>query len=242
MAPFVHLILTRFNLRWSWVRPDAAWMERRLDIFARYCFPAVASQTNQQFFWLVYFDAETQPEYRELVRRRFVDALPAFQPRYIASLSEIDLRAEIRQLLPREPEFLITTRLDNDDCLSYDAVQRIQQQFRRQSCAVVNFDTFYQYDFERITVKNIRSNNHLSLIEKIAADRPLVNTLQLNHTKVSALYPTVHIRSEAILVMLIHGQNLGTPASSGQALPPHELPSLRRHFLLFRDGLPSAGA
>ncbi|MEM1060752.1 MAG: glycosyltransferase, partial [Planctomycetota bacterium] len=61
-----HVILTRFNLRSSGreakYRATAGWMDERFDLFEKFTVPSINAQTDQDFVWFVFFDAETEPE------------------------------------------------------------------------------------------------------------------------------------------------------------------------------------
>ena len=69
MKPFVHFILTRFNVLMKTAPAAAAgaprkgldpeWLKRRFDLFERVCLPSVDRQTEGAFQWLVFLDWAT---------------------------------------------------------------------------------------------------------------------------------------------------------------------------------------
>ena len=133
---FRHAIITRFNVRYRETAHkeakgvNAAWLAERFDLFESYCLPTVLAQTCQEFVWFIYFDSATPPEFveraqrarsgRDNIRLIFCDI-------YDQGLLERDLRGE---LVP-EPEWLLTTRLDNDDGLRRDFVKRLHETLLR---------------------------------------------------------------------------------------------------------------
>jgi hypothetical protein len=70
-APFSHVLITRFNIRVpcgerptaEWKPPSKEWMLHRLDLFERYCLPSVASQSVQNFHWILLVDPNTPAEF-----------------------------------------------------------------------------------------------------------------------------------------------------------------------------------
>ena len=62
MAPFSHLLLTRFNVRMGLADAlvlDESWLDHRLDLFRRFTVPTVAAQTEPNFRWLLFLDRDT---------------------------------------------------------------------------------------------------------------------------------------------------------------------------------------
>lgn len=58
--PPAYVIFTRFNLPSkgyeSVVRSTDDWLQKRVELFERFCLPSVMAQTDQDFSWIVYFD------------------------------------------------------------------------------------------------------------------------------------------------------------------------------------------
>ncbi|WP_166787748.1 glycosyltransferase [Cryobacterium luteum] len=124
-----HVLLTRFNLPSAGpeqvIRAKDGWLAERIILFERYCVPSVRSQTNQNFTWIIYFDPESPAWLRQRVTALKADGI--FQAVYRSSVSRSELLADIRTIVGREREVLITTNLDNDDGLATDFVDRLQQ-------------------------------------------------------------------------------------------------------------------
>ena len=123
-----HIILTRFNVptkgREAEIRSRTGWLERRFDIFEQYCLPAVAAQTNRDFTWVIYFDVATPAPFRDRIARcqkefPFVDL-------YREDMPLDTVVDDVRALLKPGSETVLTTRLDNDDAIARDFVDRLQ--------------------------------------------------------------------------------------------------------------------
>ncbi|TFB65839.1 glycosyltransferase [Cryobacterium sp. Hz9] len=124
-----HVLLTRFNLPSAGpervIRAQKGWLAERIILFERYCLPSVRAQTNQNFTWIIYFDPESPHWLRDRVSALQSDGI--FQAVFRSSVSRSDLISDIRAVVGRERDVLITTNLDNDDGLATDFVDRLQQ-------------------------------------------------------------------------------------------------------------------
>lgn len=124
-----HVILTRFNMptagREASIRSSAGWLERRFELFERYCLPSVAAQTFQDFHWIIFFD-EASPEWvwdrvaaLQKIRHFHVHASPLFNAQGWGDATRKALDKAV------DPRLIVTSNLDNDDGLSKDYMQRL---------------------------------------------------------------------------------------------------------------------
>jgi glycosyltransferase involved in cell wall biosynthesis len=180
---FRHFILTRFNIgiynsdlidrSGRSVRESAAeWMEHRLKIFDSVCFPSIRAQTSQDFKWLVAFDEATP--------KNFVERIKAYQlnyPNFVPVFGTWEGKKDalwgtffnpfIAPLLGDDTDYLITTRIDNDDAINIKYIETIQEMFCGQKFSIINFPNGYCYHFGTVySYKHYRSP-FLTLIEKI---------------------------------------------------------------------------
>jgi hypothetical protein len=87
----------------------------------------VRGQSQQEFSWLVFFDEGTP--------QRFVERIGSYESgghleaRFVAEGGEPEWEAVREQLLP-DCDWVLTTRLDNDDALHVDFVATLQAAFR----------------------------------------------------------------------------------------------------------------
>ncbi len=142
---FQHYIITRFNLRrkdWSTTKNNEAvlsdaWHEERFELFKNYCFPSVKNQTNQNFKWLVFFDVTTPEIYKEKIKKFeveyqnftpfFIDGMELFIPSIIETVTRLDTK-----------KYIITSRLDNDDCLHKNYINVVQSYFDNQNYMAID--------------------------------------------------------------------------------------------------------
>jgi hypothetical protein len=215
MAMFQHFVLTRFNLRkegWQTTRNNTqvltdSWMDNRLALFENYTFSSLKSQTNQNFIWLVFFDVTTSQKHREVISR-LEKTLSCFKPIFIDGMEAFlpSIKAEIKASLSQP--YLITSRLDNDDCLHQDYIQEVQNQFGQQDFMAIDFIDGLTLQIEPQVCLAKRSHVHnpfLSLIEK-ANDFKTIWTRERHGqwSKVKLLTP---IRNKPMWMSVIHAEN-----------------------------------
>lgn len=173
MTQFQHFLLTKFNVRsFPDLKPgcEPAWLSRRLNLFDQFCFPSVYKQSNQNFKWLVFFDADTPEDFKKKISdyskkwKNFV-AIYLDCPLPYGEFPN-DVRKVVRQYISENCEYLITTWLDNDDAIHKDYVQMVQDNFNHQESETVNFFFGYQLCNGKLYFDFEFSNHFISLIER----------------------------------------------------------------------------
>jgi hypothetical protein len=173
---FNHFLLTKFNTRSfenGGIGCDPEWLQRRFTLFDRFCYPSVQAQSNQNFNWLVFFDANTPPAFKDKIAQYanwqnfkpiYVDAvLPYGQfPNY--------MRDFVNQYITEGCEYLITTWLDNDDAIHQDYIQMIQDNFSEQESETLNFVFGYQLSAGKLYLDFELANHFMSLVERYQPD------------------------------------------------------------------------
>ncbi|WP_299368588.1 glycosyltransferase [Winogradskyella sp.] len=210
---FKHYLITRFNLKKSdWktnknkvdVLTDE-WHKNRFDLFLNFCVPSVMSQTNTNFEWLVFFDTSTKDEFRTVIKNVeqeltnfkpfFVDGMDAFLPSiksYINSCSE---------------DYIITSRLDNDDCLGQHYINSVQKKFNGQDFMAIDYIKGYTLQIlpeVKLGFKLHQYNPFTSLIE-INKDPKTIWSIPHNHWKYES--NILQIKDESIWTSIIHEEN-----------------------------------
>lgn len=130
---YSHYIITLFNLR-NFPKSDnddydnwLKWTRFRIELFKKYCLPSFINQSCKAFRWLIYFDTDTPEEFNE-----FLNMLSSFSfinICYCKGVEDFNTNyiAEIKKRSGKSVRWIITTRIDNDDCLHRDAVKIIQE-------------------------------------------------------------------------------------------------------------------
>ena len=173
MGQFNHFFLTKFNVRsFPELRPgcEPAWLERRFNLFDQYCFPSVFNQSNQNFKWLVFFDIDTPEPFKQKIAdyaKKWANFVPVYLdcPLPYGKFPD-QVRTVVRQYIPSDSEYLITTWLDNDDAIHKDYVQFIQDNFEPKDGETLNFFFGYQLAEGKLYFDFELANHFISLIEK----------------------------------------------------------------------------
>jgi len=174
---FKHFLITRFNLRasdWKTSKNNIAvltkeWHKNRFELFTDFCFPSVASQTNKNFEWLVYFDVTTPDVYKKTIYS-LKDEMENFKPIFIDGMDSFLPSIEEYISNFNEP-YLITSRIDNDDCISKFYINEVQKQFNSQSYMALDFINGYTLQ----TYPNIKIGNRLDQFN------PFISLIEVNN-------------------------------------------------------------
>lgn len=212
---FRHYLITRFNLRkkgWDVTKNNEAlltdvWMEDRLKLFGDYCVPSVAAQSSRNFTWLLFFDSTTPERFRKIAESLvsdmenakifYIDGMDAFYP-------------EIREFVTadaKSSEYLITSRMDNDDCIHRDYIQSIQNEFKSQDYMAIDIIKGFSLQVEpqfMLGKKEHAFNPFISLIEKNVDPKTVWfndHNLWKRETRITQL------SDKRLWMSIIHGRN-----------------------------------
>jgi hypothetical protein len=167
-----HFLLTNFNVRLGWAH-DAdgvpvltpEWMEHRWQLFQAFCLPSVRGQSTRRFRWLVRFDPATpEPDRRRF--RQLTAGMTNVTPLWRAE----PFSTAICSQLDRSAGPLLTTRLDNDDCLHRTAMARIQAAAGDTAPEFLNFPSGFRLMLPdgQLYRYTDYSNPFLSFVEPLA--------------------------------------------------------------------------
>lgn len=172
---FQHYLITRFNLKkegWNTSKNNIPvlteeWLERRFKLFESFCFPSVKHQSNQNFTWLVYFDVDTPKTFKDRILGLSL-GYPKFQPRFVENMQAF-VPAIQEELSKVTAEYLITSRIDNDDCIAYNFIADIQKRFVEKNHWAFDYADGFTLQISpkfRLGKKRQLWNPFISLIEK----------------------------------------------------------------------------
>jgi hypothetical protein len=173
-----------------------------MDLFENVCFPSVASQTDQNFSWIIWVDLETP--FSILRRLGVLQRQRHFELIFVPSFDEALVAEQVRNYLTGFP-YVLTTRLDNDDALTTDYFRILKRYVVPGGRLWVNFDRGLEvgphgaYRFRR------GSNAFISLMEEA---RDLRTALCVKHSKASTIAPIIHVKGDAWWLQVVHGRNL----------------------------------
>lgn len=210
---FKHFLITRFNLRksdWTTSKKNIAvltdeWHQNRFDLFINFCFHSVASQTNKNFEWLVFFDVTTPSKYKMIISDLelklknftpiFIDGMDMFLPsiqQYVSNLDE---------------DYIITSRLDNDDCIGKFYIEKIQKMFDKQTFTAIDFIdgyTIQTHPSVKIGKRFDQYNPFISLIEKNQNPKTVWS---IRHSHWKREKNVIQLRNLRVWASIIHQEN-----------------------------------
>lgn len=214
---FKHFLATRFNIRvgnWETTKNgemilDESWMEDRFKLFENYCLPSVKNQLNQNFIWCIFFDLNTKENYKYRIEKHansyrnirvfFVDGIGGMHN---------SLKNFINMITAGEFEFVITSRLDNDDLIHQDYIQTIQRLFRPFHNTVIDLRSGYQISIEsgQNEIRNFYSpfNPFVSLIEKKECIQTIFNKM---HKDWGSVENIIVYDKRQLWIELVHEKN-----------------------------------
>jgi N-acetylglucosaminyl-diphospho-decaprenol L-rhamnosyltransferase len=225
---FDHFVITRFNVVDTYInnntenriRLSPGWLEERIDLFERYCFPTVAGQTDKDFIWLIYLDIETPAAHKSRIET-LCATLPAARIQYCATY-DIDLiRSDIIRLASPGCNWLVTTRLDNDDGLGSRFMEDLHATVVPGSKEAISFTNGLIACEGRYYLSRQKSNAFLSLSEPF---QDFTTVLVRRHNAMMSYATVREIEHAPAWMQVIHGRNVSNKVR-GWRIPFGKLPA-----------------
>ncbi|REG87228.1 glycosyltransferase [Winogradskyella sediminis] len=212
---FKHYLITRFNLKnknWDVTKNNESlltreWMTHRIKLFSNFCLPSVANQTNTNFEWLLFFDSTTDTDFKAELEALivpyphfiifYIDGMDAFHPAIKSYISKDSV----------DIPYVITSRIDNDDCIHKDYISVIQSQFQSQDFMAIDILKGYSLQVSpdiMLGKKEHIFNPFISLIEK--NDTPKTVWFS-DHNMWKKESRRVEIANQRLWMSIIHEKN-----------------------------------
>jgi hypothetical protein len=246
------LLMTRFNIRSTGAGysedQDPNWLDERLALFERYCLPSIADQTQKQFTWVVFCDEHTRDEILDRIRAydpririaRFVTkvGVPAEQaPQPVSygylSPGEEPVLHNLSPLpfVPPGAQVLVSTRIDNDDAIRADALERARafvSRFLETGHDRMVYNPLLGYKLDTVNSRLYATQMHntpfLSLFERLSEATWPKGALSGNHGHMHEQFPTHQADGRRLWVQVLHGGNVSNHVKSTDVeLPLEEL-------------------
>ena len=219
---FKHFILTRFNIKYDGIASydknkmpvqTEEWLERRFLLFEKYCLPSIIKQSCKNFIWFVLFSSDTPEQFVKKIKD-YEMQFPLFRPLFLETGSHDCIKKTINNVLTSyintEDQYVITSRIDNDDAFHSDMILEVQRLFNWQDNIFVSFTYGRQYDIERNVLARMycRKNHFVSRIEKISNEVDTVITH--DHTLIDEVGEVIYInnKKKPMWLEIVHDGNL----------------------------------
>ncbi len=210
---FEHHILTRFNLRIFSESYSEDWFLHRLGLFEKYCLPSVARQTNPNFVWHLLFNEQRTLPHIDTIRRFNLDAANA----QIHLLPDVPKQVQYAsQNLINTDNHLLTTRIDNDDIMHPQFVERVQTEAIKllesgmTEPHLLDFGIHFHWaptQNKMVQYKVPYPTAFVSLLEPAVAGREIKTVNCGKHTKLHKEFTMTKIPFTGS-VAVVHGKNI----------------------------------
>lgn len=228
-----HFILTRFNLNFQWKgvktknwlgkTTDASkvklcsseWLDNRFKLFDDFCFPSIRSQTNQNFIWLVGFSNNTPDKYKSKIIEysQYNNFVPVYHPETFCMKTDKCkyFITEIKKRIKPNCDFIVTTRIDNDDAFSINAINEIQKYINNEGSYIIDFPFGYGVDNNNFYEVKWFNSPFLTLREDLNVSNLNLNSvLGFFHSDINLInkYQIKYIIDKKIWLQTYHKHNL----------------------------------
>ena len=219
-----HFILTRFNLHLHWNTDKAGhdvltdeWLAERFRLFETYCLPSILAQKCKNFKWICLFDENTPEVYKKRIQG-YQKLWDGFLPFYLNEEETNNFpryfQMKVFTLSNPNDEEVLTTYLDNDDCLRDDFILKIQEAPRRakfNTMFLCRYGVQYYEDMNIAVEVSYRNNHYTTYYERL--NPHLLTVWGFSHFHVFKRYDylnTVIIQNKAnpIWIEVIHNNNI----------------------------------
>jgi hypothetical protein len=206
-----HFVLTRFNVRYvedpnaRSVAIEPSWLKDRFSLFENYCLPSIIAQRNQDFTWLLFFDAATP----EAFAQRALYLLSQRERSHAIFCKDLPIervQEEVRSRLRGAPEWLLTTRLDNDDGLHVDFIGSVRESLTLSAPEIVNAPAGLILKGRKVFAQRHLSNAFISLAEPVSSFKTIFSILR--HTEAAKAYPVRQAENRPLWLQVIHSKNI----------------------------------
>lgn len=216
-SKFTHFLITRYNVRLDEWEKDARgqptlhddWMAHRFELFSRYCFPSVVAQSEKNFSWLIYLESTTTPIHLQQITA-LVSPFPFIQIRlvngYFGCMEDID-----QCMTSTTAEFVITSRMDNDDAIGVDYIRTIQNHFTPVDKNLIILLHGYGYNpIQHVASRlhHIAHNPFGSFIEKRKIDGGHISVRGFPHGNPPAGTTQIEVRTQYAWLRIFHDRNV----------------------------------
>lgn len=152
---FVHYVITRFNIPSSgWqhdknnkVVRDEEYYKKRIALFEQFTLPSMINQTCKNYVWLVYFDHNSPIMLKEKITQ-WENECENFKACYSEDYDKWQFQelSDYIKADSAQSDYIITTRIDNDDAFHNLAIAKIQSAFVPRNNVIIDLPNGYCYN------------------------------------------------------------------------------------------------
>lgn len=207
---------------------DEEWHKDRFELFNRFCLPSILQQTSSNFKLLIFFNEEKREKYQEFIEEtiksdadvEFLFVKPGEDHRVFLNEYIIDHITS---------NYLITTRMDNDDCIAVDFVESIQKEFNfmkggfEGDYTILNAGNGYQFEtkfpFRKSKREGYSYSPFVSLVSKMDLAKSIVTVLSHSHLNWRNFSEAKELPEKTYWTQIIHKKNVSNKILTLKLLP-----------------------
>ena len=205
---FYHIVLTNFNCglystkgrtrrRLAASRDPNSWFEHRCSLFERFTLPSMANQSSQDFEWRILVDIETPDNHRKKLES------------YKYSNIKLVENAKIFPEDVGDKDWLITTRIDNDDAFHKDALKTVQEKIARTDETAFYFGLGYSLWKRNLALWGYNQNMFPSFIAKVPESGEIKTVYCATHRKLYKVAKNYQLlKGSPMWLMVVHERNI----------------------------------
>ena len=212
-----HFLITRFNVG----KIDPTWVEHRFKVFEAFTLESLKAQTCKGFTWLIFYDGNTSQDFKDrlsLLVRNFpsekVELVASSDPYFMRIDREMGglvhennvVAQAVRPLVSPGDERVITTRLDSDDAVHMEFIQRIQTVARQLDPS--RFIVFKQGYIWHEGIVYPRSSYHNPFSSYLEPAERVRTVYCVNHGFVGQVAEVHVVKRWRAWLQVVHGKNV----------------------------------
>jgi hypothetical protein len=215
---FNHFILTRVN----YTNSSKEWLSHRIELFEKYTIPSILKQTSKNFTWLWLCDSVYHVDWIKELASKYIDQInivPIFQSGTMDAWQSHFINYINQNVAKKDIEFLITSRLDNDDMLAPEYIETVQKHTHCQT-EILDFEGYQlnaQNDDLYICNKYTEKPSPFSSLIEEVSTAPFSTVVIKDHTKLLDEFGTYIKIQNPLFTQVIHDQNLKNKIPSNQS-------------------------
>lgn len=163
-----HILITRFALPFAKENPrytrctnSPGWFDRRCTLFEKYTLPSVKSQTSQHFDWVLI----SNPNFPGIDKKRLESyGVELFWVDWLFEDEKIEGLSDFIRDKGKNSDWIITSRLDNDDMISKWFMETIFNMAREKK-EWLCFPNGYMVEKDKAYIRKYSNSPFVSLVE-----------------------------------------------------------------------------
>lgn len=223
-----HVLMTRFNMatpgREAAIRNRPDWLDGRFALFESFCLPSVAAQTTRDFTWIIYFDEATPQIFRDRIAA--LQREVPFHAYYTGLFPASGWPRSLREVLGPLPPLVLTSRLDNDDALAADYMERTATAARlampradREGRIGIVITNGFIRSARGVYAMHHETNAFTSWLERSGSDTELMTALGISHMKAAEMGALVQVPGPGAWLQVVHGGNVSNKVRGRRVSP-----------------------